>query len=35
MPSQQYFEELTRAVLTDVDQVNSFPSTKVLSNSNS
>jgi hypothetical protein len=24
MPSQQYFEELTRAVLTDVDQVNGF-----------
>ena len=24
MPSQQYFEELTRAVLTDVDQVKGF-----------
>ena len=24
MPSQQYFEELTRAVLTDVDQVQGF-----------
>jgi hypothetical protein len=24
MPSQQYFEELTTAVLTDVDQVNGF-----------
>jgi hypothetical protein len=24
MPSQQYFEELTRAVLTDIDQVKGF-----------